>query len=566
MVIRFKVQIMPTRVFDILQKSAEIYPNKTALSHKQRGKWKRYSFSQYSREVEKVALWLLDLGVKKGDRVTTITSNCPEWNFFDMAIMQCGAIHVSLFPTFNKDDFRFVLNDCGAKFVFVSGRLLLNMVKGACVQVSSVASVLEMNDYRSYYNEYEQNVEAWAKQQLVLEERKTSVKPQDLAAICYSSGTYKSPLGAVFSHLTLCNLVTSWSTDYEITDKDKALSYLPVCHAYEKGFNLIYQYIGVAVYYAESTSSVIQNIKEVGPTILTTVPVLVEKIFEGLLDEQLLEKSGIELSYKEWKNSLAKAMNHVVGEPRPILPQRVQDYFHKTLGGHLRIISSSGAPMPERFANALWAMGVSFYEIYGMTEVFTIATNSKKTGVRSGTVGKPQANVIIKLADDGEVLLKSKYAMIGYYNNPEKTKVAFDEDGWFHTGDLGSWEDGGFLKLIGRKKTVFKVSNGKYLLPEWIESVLTESEMILQVVVHQLGGNVEALIVPTPGYFGKHSLTEALRTLKNEVDRLYNDTVEDLEQISHIRIHKSPWSIESGELTPSMKLRRKVILDRGLNK
>lgn len=552
---------MGGRLFDILHKTAQANPNSIAFSHKKRGGWVAYTYSGYEQQTNALALGLLELGVQKSDKIATISPNRPEWNFIDMAVMSVGAVHVPLYPTFNKEDLKFVLENCEARFVFVAGKLLFDLVKSVQKELPHLQEVYTIDTHEGIPQNLNLLVSLGTRKGTHnVKERMESVKPSDVATISYSSGTYWKPVGAELSHEAIYNMAVSLSADYELTGHDKALSYLPLCHSYEKGHSYAYQMAGISISYAESMASVIKNLQEVQPTIFTSVPALLEGFFTQLVGQSNGNSEEDKASQEAEDFALAYDIASR-NEPKQEAIKNVLAKWKSLMGGQVRIISSAGAALPVRLTKAFWAMGIQLLECYGMTEAQIICLNHPNRGVKAGTVGPPQGKVQVKLAGDGEILVKSPYMMLGYFNNLDKTREVFDSEGWFHTGDVGQWDET-CLRIIGRKKVIFKAANGKHISPEKVENMLRKSPLIDQALVHEFEGKVNAIIVPSR-IAVERKMERLKNTIEREVDQYYNDTVEAAERINAFDLELEPWTIESGELTPNMKLRRKVILVKG---
>jgi len=549
-----------TRIFDLVVNGAKSFGQKTAFSNQERGKWIDYSFVEYLNNANHVSAQLLDLGIEKNDVVVTISPNRAEWNFIDMGVLQIGCVHAPLFPTFSKDDFRFVIENCNAKVVIVSGDVLLKLILEIQPDLPNLEYVMTIDENDAEAMSLWDGISLSSKHANEIDVRRDAVLPEDVASISYSSGTYWKPMGAEVQHKPIVAMTKSFSQDYTLNENDRALSFLPLCHAYERAHTYAYQYCGVSAYYTEIGANLLSIIQEVQPTIFTSVPALLENLFSGLTrpkegatkKELIVRNEALEFAFCfEPKNNT----------PIPNEYEVLFSSWKQVLGENIRIISCAGAPLAERLSRAFWAMGINLLEAYGITEAQLVSINSLKTGYQCGTVGPPQENVQVKIAPDGEILCKSDYIMLRYHNNPESTRTAFTKDGWYKTGDIGEFVDSKFLKIVGRKKVLFKAANGRYVSPARIETVLIKSDIISQALVFEMKGVIYVAIVPSTSLRGEIK-TDIRKRMELEIDKLYNETVPLEERIAEIVLIDRPWTVESGDLTPNMKPRRKVIMSK----
>lgn len=575
-----------TRLFDILPYYAEKYkPKDDVIAGKENGKWISYSIGQYREMANNISYALIHAGIEKGDMVATIMPSRPEWNFIDMGIMQAGAVHVPIYPTISEADYKFILNHAEVKVVFISGKDIFRKIEHIVPDVPSLKAVVAIKETEgtTRFSDFVETGKVNPALEKV-EEIKSSIQEHDLATLIYTSGTTGNPKGVMLSHANILSNVKGVQHIPPIGEEGKAVSYLPLCHVYERMLNYMYQYLGISVYYAESVASIAENIREVKPHILTTVPRLLEKIYDKIVANGR-KLRGIKKFFFFWALNLGLRYE-MYGANGPfyewklrIANKLVFSKWRAALGDNLKVIVSGGAALQPRLARVFWAAGIPVLEGYGLTETSpVIAVNDfGHEGVSIGTVGKVLRGVEVQIADDGEILANGPNIMLGYYKEPELTKQAIEENGLFHTGDIGIIEPKGHLKITGRKKEIFKTSLGKYISPEQLENKFKESPFIDALMV--IGENQKfaaALIVPDFNhlknwcavkevpYTTDNEMVEVPRIKKRiqlEVDK-FNKFFGATEQIKRIEILDKEWTVDSGELTASMKLRRKFICEK----
>ena len=571
-----------TRIFDLLPHYLENFPKEDAVCGKENGVWVHYSTADYIRIAEQIAYGFLQLGIKKGDKIASISNNRPEWNFLDMAIHQVGAIHVSIYPTISEADYQYILNHADVKMVFVAGWELLRKIENILNATPSLRdSVYTFRDLRGYkhLNEIIDLGIANPNPNL-LKEIKDSITTDDVATLIYTSGTTGNPKGAMITHANILNNAKAITPIIPIKEDSRCLSYMPLCHVYERMMIYAWHYIGVSIYYAESMATIADNLKEVRPDIFTSVPRLLEKFYDKILSVGYKQK-GIKKTIFFWANKVALEFE-LEGKSKwynlklKIARKLVLNKWKAALGGRFAVVVSGGAAIQPKLSKIFWAMEVPVLEGYGLTETSPViaVSNFFQNGVKIGTVGPPLPGIEVKIAEDGEILTRGHCLMKGYYNAPELTKEVIDEEGWFHTGDLGQIEVEGQVRITGRKKEMFKTAFGKYIVPTILENKFTEHPMIDNILV--VGENKQfaaALIVPEFGDMRSWCAREGISYTTNEemiahpkiqtkfrqlVDR-YNKFFGDTEQIKRFKLIGYPWSVESGELTPTLKLRRNFI-------
>lgn len=574
------------RLFDLMYRFDESFPKADALAGKGEGAWTKYSTAQYIEIATSISYGMLQLGIKKGDKIATITFNRPEWNFLDMAIMQIGAVHVPIYPTISESDYEYILKHAEVKMVFVAGWELLRKIEHLLPNIPSLNEkemVYTFKNLRGHKHLNEiidiglANPSAEYLQQI-----KDSILPDDLATMIYTSGTTGTPKGVMLSHNNIISNVTAIANIPPIGPQSKALSFLPLCHIYERMLNYTWQYLGVSIYYAESLATIADNIKEVKPDILSTVPRLLEKIY----DKIILNGNKLKFPKKQlffWANSIAVNFNFDENQnwwyllQLKIARKLVLSKWKAALGGNLKTIVSGGASIQPRLVRVFWACEMPVLEGYGLTETSpVIAVNSFfKDGFKIGTVGQLIPNIEVKIAKDGEILCKGPSVMLGYYKSEDLTAEVIDSDGWFHTGDIGQFEPEGQLKITGRKKEMFKTAFGKYIVPTIIENKFVESPLIdTMMVVGENEKFAAALIVPdfialrtwckrkNIDYTTNEEMVKKPEVIKKyqKVVAFYNKSFGETEHIRKFELIGYEWTVQTGELTPTLKLRRKYVM------
>jgi long-chain acyl-CoA synthetase len=579
----------PSRVFDLLPYQQRNFPKADAFAYKVDGAWKKFSTSESIKIIDKLAWGLHLRGVGPGDRVASISdNNRPEWNFLDNAILSLGAVHVPIYPNIAPEEYEFILKDSGASLIFCSSRRLYELLSPVVQRLSSVREMYAFDTISGAKHWSElvcggQEVMEGEELRDQLADFRAAVKPSDLAVLIYTSGTTGAPKGVMLSHHNLVSNCITAAGILRNTPHHRALSFLPLCHIYERTVVNIYIYSGASVYYAESLDQIAQNLREVQPEVFSAVPRIIEKIYEKILarGEQL---SGIRRSIFLWAVNLGLSY-----EPDGKVPwhQRLQllladrlvfKRWRESVGGNVQGIISGSAALQPRLARLFWAAGIPIYEGYGPTEAApVVAVNQPHTHLhRVGTVGPVIPGGEIKLAEDGEILYRGPNVMLGYYQRPDLTEETIDSEGWLHTGDVGEF-DGPFLKITDRKKEIFKTSGGKYIAPQQIENRLKESKFVSQCMV--IGENRKfpsALIVPAfdalKAWTEAQGLPEmpAPQLVKDpRINELYAAEIERCNQhfgrysqIKKFALLPKEWTISGGELTPTLKIKRRNTLQK----
>jgi long-chain acyl-CoA synthetase len=573
-----------TRLFDLLARQLAERPREDALAYKVKGQWKKYSSREFQEIVDKLSLGLMKMGIERGDKVAIISFNRPEWNFVDFAIQQVGAISVPMYPTITVEDYRFIFQDAGVKMVFVENTDLLQKVTNAIEGLDSVKQIFTFDQIKSA-NHWSEVMEYGKDQDFAkLQAAKDAVQNSDLFTLIYTSGTTGKPKGVMLTHNNVLSNVLAMTDRLPfIYDKyNNVLSFLPLCHIFERTAAHLFIYNSISIYYAESMETIPENLKEVQPVAFTTVPRLLEKVYDKIVAKGL-ELKGIKKGLFFWALNLGLEYDPAVKKgwwynyQLKIANKIIFNKWREALGGKIEFIATGAAALQPRLGRVFWAAGIPVLEGYGLTETSpgVCFSEGQPENVRLGTVGPALDQVEVKIAADGEILVKGPNVMVGYYNRPEQTAEAIDEEGWFHTGDIGEFVEGRFLKITDRKKEMFKTSGGKYIAPQVIENKFKESLVIEQVMVVGEGKKFpSALIVPFEQGLKEWcshkglpftNLSKALKMpevqdkFAREVERMNQDFAQ-YEKIKKFRLLADSWTIEGGELTPTLKLKRRNIL------
>ncbi|AXT19637.1 long-chain fatty acid--CoA ligase [Flavobacteriaceae bacterium AU392] len=572
-----------TRLFDFPYHQRDTYNLDKAFTTKYDGEWQSISSQEYIDKANAISRALLRLGVKKGDKIAVIsTNNRTEWNLIDIGVLQVGAQNIPIYPTICAEDYEYVINHSESIYCFVSDEEVLakiNVIKDN-TQLKEVYSFDEIEGCKHYSELFQLGKDN--SNQPEVENIKASVTPNDLATIIYTSGTTGTPKGVMLSHNNLVSNVLDSETRVPFNyGKSKALSFLPVCHVFERMILYLYQYCGVEIYFAESIEKMSDNLKEVKPNVMTAVPRLYEKVYDKIVAKGT-ELSGIKKAFFFWAINLGLkyepyGKNGWWYEKQLKLARKlIFSKWQEGLGGELELMVSGSAALQSRLTRTFAAAGMPIMEGYGLTETSpVISVNDERGGgFRIGTVGRVINNVEVKIAGDGEILVKGPNVMLGYYKDPEKTAEVII-DGYFHTGDKGELSDDGFLKITGRKKEMFKTSGGKYVIPTLLEDILKQSRFIEQVMVIGEGEKMPAAIIQPNFDFIKDWIerknkdvgtTEAeiassqiiIERIQEEINSC-NMNFGNWEQIKRFELTPEVWSIDAGHLTPTMKMKRSVI-------
>jgi long-chain acyl-CoA synthetase len=571
------------RLFDVPYHQVKNYPNATMFATKIAGDWIGTSTQQFLDEVMLVSRGLIALNVQKGDRVSVSANNRVEWNIFDIAVQQIGAILVPLYPTSSESDYSFIINNASVKLIVVSNKELFDKVEKIRPNTPSLSSVFTFEEVEGATNWKAIHEEASKIEESEVTKRMAEVAPEDMVTIIYTSGTTGNPKGVMLSHINLLSNVEACIAPIPASQGSKVLSFLPVCHVYERMLHYLYMYLGCSIYFAESMETIGENIREVKPEVFSAVPRLIEKVFDKIMAKGE-DLSGIKRKLFFWAVSLAEEYDFMgkstwykikLGIARKLIFKKWQE----ALGGNVRAIASGSAALQPRLARIFFAAGLPILEGYGLSETSpVVSVNCFVKGVRIGCVGQLIEKVEVKIAEDGEILVKGPNVMMGYFENKEATDEVFDADGWFHTGDIGTFQEGKFLKITDRKKEIFKTSGGKYIVPQAMENKFKESRFIEQIMVVGEGEKFPAAyIVPNFAFIREwaerkeHDFSTAtnadiaqstvVNDRINEEISHYNQHYGNWEQIKKFVLLEKEFSISANELTPTLKLKRKKIME-----
>lgn len=574
----------PRLLFELLEYQQRRHPLDYAFAAKEQGTWKRYSTAQSLDEINQVALGLLAIGLQPGDRIATVSNNRPEWNFLDLGMLQVGGVHVPLYPTITDQDYRYILEHAEVRWVMVSDASLYERIAPIAREFPHIAGVYTFN--RVPDAQHWSEIKAAARPDLnqELANRRAAIQKEDTATIIYTSGTTGFPKGVMLSHHNIMSNLLEAAVRVPCKAGDKSLSFLPLNHIYERMLTYMMMYSSIGIHYAESMETIGENLKEIKPQVFSTVPRLLEKVYDKIVAKGMeltgLKRKlffwaldlGLRYEFKEangwWYETQLKWANKLIFSK-----------WREALGGNVQAIVSGAAALQPRLARVFWAAKIPVLEGYGLTETSpVIAVNYLATGqVEFGTVGPVLEGVELRIAEDGEILCKGSNIMQGYYKDEALTREVIDPDGWFHTGDIGTLTAQGNLKITDRKKEIFKTSGGKYIAPQAMENKFKESIYIEQLMV--CGENQKhpsALIVPawevlndwaTKNGLGDPSPSalvqnpQVIALLQSEIDR-FNKEYGQWEQIKKFTLLPVTWAVESGELTPTMKLKRKFIVGK----
>ena len=573
------------RLFDFPYYQLENYPQEGALVSKVNGTWVKTSTQQYIDQANAISRGLIKLGVKANDKVAIISmTNRTQWNICDIGILQTGAQDVPIYPTISEQDYEYVLNHSESKYVFVSCKEVLDKINKIKANVPTLLGVYSFEDIDGCDSWQEVITLGNDNQDLQQEvqKRMDAVHEDDLATLIYTSGTTGRPKGVMLSHKNIaCNAKHSKGRLPIEMGKSKALSFLPVCHIYERMLLYMYQYCGVSIHFAESLETISDNLKEIHPEVMTAVPRLLEKVYDKIIAKGA-DLTGVKKKLFFWAVDLGLqwepyGQNGWVYETKlKVARKLIFSKWQEALGGNLKAIASGSAALQPRLARVFNAAGCPVMEGYGLTETSPVVTvnDMRDGGFRIGSVGKALPDTEVKIAEDGEILIKGPQVMQGYYKDPEQTAEVL-KNGYFHTGDIGEIDSDGFLKITDRKKSMFKTSGGKYVAPQLIENAMKQSSFIEQILVVGDGEKMPAaLIQPNWDWIQQwsaikgHDISKDTAVASQDqklIDRIqeeinfHNEGFGSWEKVKTFQLTPDLWSIEAGHLTPTMKSKRKVI-------
>ncbi len=575
------------RTFDIVARMHEKFNRDDALLVKRNGKWDKFSTNEYKEHVDNFSYGLLELGFKKGDKIATVSNNRPEWNMVDMGLGQVGGVHVPIYPNISDEEYKHIFSHSGAKYLILSSKELYDKIQPVAAQIKSIEKIYTFDQLSGIPNWIEianlgkENKERYIEE---LEKIKESIDPNDLFSIIYTSGTTGLSKGVMISHNNFISNIIASLPALPLKSSDKVLSFLPLCHVFERMVNYLFQYSGHPIYYAESIDTIGENIKEVQPHGFAAVPRVIEKLYDKIIMKGK-ELKGIKRSLFFWAVNLGLMyeLNNANGwwynKKLKLANKLIFSKWREALGGNVKLIVSGGAALQPRLARIFCAANLPIQEGYGLTETSpVIAVNLPKyPDIKFGTVGPVLKNVEVKIAEDGEILMKGPSLMLGYYKDPEKTKEVIDEEGWFHTGDIGVLHERNILQITDRKKEMFKLSTGKYLAPQVVENKFKESPFIEQIMVVGEGEKYAgAIICPSFEYLHDwcsiHSIKyrdnkdliqipQVVERIQREVD-LYNQHLGRHEQLKKFELTCQEWLPETGELSPTLKVKRRFLKNK----
>jgi long-chain acyl-CoA synthetase len=576
-----------TRTFDLLERYKDSFSKEDALCFKYNGSWIKYSSQEYIEYSYNLCHGLYELGLRKGDKIITVSSNRPEWNFVDIGMSMLGIVHVPVFASLNSAEYEYIIKDSGAKLIFISDKKLFKCVIPAIKSnyvSSGVYTFDNVEGVANWMELIEKGKVCSEDIRIKVDKEKASIDPETFATLIYTSGTTGKPKGVMLSHKNLVSNFISAASVFNLKSTDKYLSILPLCHVGGRLGNYQTQYSGASIYYAENMGSIAANMQEIKPDGFDAVPRVLEKFYDvivskgrklkGIRKILFFQAVAIGLKYKPFGEN-----GRLYEKKLRFADKLIFSKWRTALGGNIRIVGCGGASLQPRLERIFWAAGIKIINMYGLTETSPIITINRtyKGGVKLGSVGSVIEGVEVKIADDGEILCKGPNVMIGYYNDPELTRSVMDEEGWFHTGDIGYLEENRFLMITDRKKEIFKLSNGKFIAPQLIENRFKELSAIDQImVVGEHEKFASALISPNFKYFDEWrsknnisfsdskemiQLPEIQTYFSSEIAKI-NRQLNPPERINRFRLVPDEWSPASGELSPTLKLKRIFIANK----
>ncbi|MGE4586433.1 MAG: long-chain fatty acid--CoA ligase [Mangrovibacterium sp.] len=572
------------RTFDLLDYCLQHFPRPDALGGKANGKWYTYSTAEYADKSSQFALAMLALGVPRGTRVATVSQNRPEWNFVDMGLAMAGLVHVPVYPTISNEEYRYILSHGEVQYLIVGDRKLLEKLRPVVKEVKSIREVYCFDPAKG--SPSLQDLLDLGKLQTnecrkELEQIKVSITPDELVTLIYTSGTTGTPKGVMLTHRNLISNFTVHSRLHNLGPEHRVISFLPLCHVYERSMNYHFQYKGMGIYYVGNLGQIVPAIREIRPHMFNSVPRLLERVYDGFITRGN-EFGGLKKAVYFWAVRFTRhfdyrrKLNLIRKLQFRFADRLVYSKWREALGGNLTYIVSGGAALQPRILKLFGMAGIKALEGYGLTETSPViaVNNPSANEMKIGTVGPVLPGVEVKIAGDGEIMCRGPLVMKGYFRAPGLTAQVIDADGWFHTGDIGQMEEGKYLRITDRKKEMFKMSGGKYIAPQMIENKLKESFFIEQAMV--IGENrkfASALISPNFEYLhdwcSDHRIRfrdnaelirkkEVIQQYQREVETI-NKTLGQHEEIKRFRLVEEEWSPQTGELSPTLKLKRLLL-------
>ena len=584
-----------TRTFDLLDHLTTNYPAKEdILACKEKGEWTKYSTRDYYKYSHYLAYGLLEIGLKPGDKVITMSTNCPEWNFMDMALALTGIIHVPIYPTLSVDNYEHILRHSEAACLFVSSNILLRRIRPALERLGedapTIYTLTQIEGEHRMLEILKAGIASREKNEPIVEQLKATIKPEDWCTLIYTSGTTGQPKGVMLSHRNLCSNFLAHARVNPMDSTCRVLSFLPLNHMYERSMNYHFQSKGVSIYYAESMGTIQQNLAEIHANGFCAVPRVLEMFYDKLYaagkDFTGLKKKIYTRAFKHgarYDYTLIKKVSLGYQLSQLFFDRMVYRHWRERFGGNRLIVITGSSSIQPRMIRTFAAAGINIYEGYGLSETSpVIAVNDPvHNAVKIGTVGPVLSGVEVKFADDGEILTRGPHVMLGYYKDPETTAQVIDQDGWFHTGDVGQFDTTitgtHYLRITDRKKDIFKLSAGKYIAPQLLENKLRESEYIEQAMV--VGENEKsAAVIISPNFNTLHywalkyhlhyrdnqqllNLPETREKFKKVIDQI-NPSFAAHEQIKSFRLVADEWTSANGLLSPTLKIKRNVLMEK----
>jgi long-chain acyl-CoA synthetase len=577
-----------TRLFDFPYYQLEKHNLSDALVTKYNNEWVKTSTKEYLEKANAISRGLLRLGVNKNDKIAIISSNNrTEWHITDIGVLQTGAQTVPMYPTITSEDYEYILNHSESSYCFVSDQEVYDKLIAVKKNIPNLKEIFSYNSIKGCKN-WQEILELGADEsnQDVVEDRKNNVVTTDLATIIYTSGTTGKPKGVMLTHQNIVSDVLMSAPRVPLrSGSTRALSFLPICHIFERMLTYLYQYYGISIYFAESIEKISDNLKEVHPHVMSVVPRLLEKVYDKIYAKGA-DLTGVKKKLFFW--ALDLGMNYKPYQENGFLYEfklkiarkLIFSKWQEALGGELELLVSGSAALQPRLTKVFTAAGIPVMEGYGLTETSPVISvnDMRNKGFRAGTVGKVLDGIEVKIAEDGEILCKGPNVMLGYYKDEAQSNEVL-KDGYFHTGDIGEFDNEGFLKITDRKKEMFKTSGGKYVAPQLLENTFKQSRFIEQVMVIGDGEKMPAAFIQPSFDFVKEwglkhpeaklgttneeiiTNPALLKRIQEEVEQ-YNERFGNWEKVKRFELTPDIWSIDAGHLTPTMKLKRKVIKEK----
>lgn len=575
------------RTFDILTYAEKNFPQESALAVKRNGKWDRFSTAEYRKNVDDFSLGLLALGFDKDDKIATVSNNRPEWNFIDFGMSQIGAVHVGIYPNISQKEYLHILSHSDSKILIVADKELYEMLYPVYEELDNLKEIYTIDEVEGAKNWREISqlgIEKGDEFRDLLKQKMADVKADDLLTLIYTSGTTGLSKGVMLTHNNVVsNVKLAIACVPYAQVGDEALSFLPLCHVLERSGNYLWQLIGLKIHYAESIETMGDDMRDIKVKVFITVPRVFEKVYDKIINKGR-ELTGVKKGLFFWAVRLGDQLKANPADRSAwynfklkIADKLIFSKWREALGGELKGVISGGAALQPRLARIFRAAGIRVQEGYGLTETSPIvsATMADYPGVKWGSAGLIPDDIEVKIAEDGEILVRGDNVMKGYYKDPEKTREVLTEDGWFHTGDIGNVDENNMLSITDRKKEIFKLSGGKYVAPHLIENTLKESQFIDNIMV--VGENEKftgALISPNFEFLHKWCRIHKIKYRDNKdlinlpiIIARYQEEVEkqnkELSHVSQVKVFRlvcETWTVETGELSPTQKLKRRIVI------